>query len=105
MRAPCDQRQPRAAVPGAPRHRQAPPHISTEDPATYSAAPGLDPATWCCWSRDALDGDWATACNQAFVFNDGGPEENAFRFCPYCGRVIVVDVAAGQGDAVDGGAP
>jgi hypothetical protein len=32
---------------------------------------------------------WETACGQAFVFINGGPEENHARFCHYCGGSIV----------------
>jgi hypothetical protein len=29
-----------------------------------------------------------TSCENAFTFIDGGPLENKFRFCPYCGNEI-----------------
>jgi len=32
---------------------------------------------------------WETDCKNRFVFIDGTPKENGFRFCPYCGEEIV----------------
>lgn len=31
---------------------------------------------------------WATGCGNAFWFEEGGPEENDMRFCPYCGKPL-----------------
>ena len=42
----------------------------------------------CCWSQDRDDGSWATGCGELFVFTDGTPKENGFKFCPYCGRTL-----------------
>lgn len=41
----------------------------------------------CAWVlREYLDHDrWETECDQAFQFTNGGPEENQFTWCPYCG--------------------
>ena len=42
----------------------------------------------CIWTQndDEDDSYWAAACcDHLFVFNDGGPVENDFRYCPYCG--------------------
>ena len=41
----------------------------------------------CLWGQDE-DGVWETSCGHAFEFNDGGPTDNAFLFCPYCGKQI-----------------
>jgi len=38
----------------------------------------------CSWKEDD-DGNWKTACGEMFVFIDGGPKDNGFRHCPYCG--------------------
>lgn len=38
----------------------------------------------CDWEDDE-DGTFHTECHNAFVFIDGGFEENGFIFCPYCG--------------------
>lgn len=62
----------------------------TEDPAPYGAAPVPRPESECLWIPDDHDDDWATACGSAFTFIDGGPPENDFRFCPYCGRSLVI---------------
>ena len=43
----------------------------------------------CEWSEDD-DGVWETGCLNKFVFNDGGPPENDFEFCPYCGKQLKV---------------
>ena len=45
----------------------------------------------CTWTEDD-DTDnsiWDTACGEAFVFTDGGPEDNDIRFCCYCGKKLV----------------
>lgn len=43
----------------------------------------------CLWSEDS-DGTWNPKCGKdhAFQFNDEGPKENGFRYCPYCGRFL-----------------
>jgi len=33
---------------------------------------------------------WETGCDNAHTFFDGGPTENKYRFCPYCGKRIAV---------------
>ena len=33
---------------------------------------------------------YETGCDKAFLFFDGGPSENNFEFCPYCGRELVI---------------
>jgi len=38
----------------------------------------------CLWRQDA-DGNWDTQCGNAYVFIEGGPKDNQFVFCPYCG--------------------
>lgn len=49
--------------------------------------------TVCAWTKDE-DGIWTAACHKAagtspsFCFEDGGPTDNRFRFCPYCGSLI-----------------
>lgn len=42
------------------------------------------PDSRCDWTVDE-DGVWQTGCEHAFQFNDDGPKENHFKFCPYCG--------------------
>lgn len=41
----------------------------------------------CAW-REYADGVWNTNCGEAFVFIDGTPRDNGFRYCPYCGRML-----------------
>lgn len=49
-----------------------------------------DPAQACAWKYDDIDDYYATGCAEAQCFNDGGPTENNYRFCPYCGLKIEV---------------
>jgi hypothetical protein len=44
----------------------------------------------CVWKYDDLDDYYSTACGEASCFTDGGPVENSFKFCPYCGQTIEV---------------
>jgi hypothetical protein len=69
-------------------------HISTEDPAPYGAESEADRQPSCRWCFGDIDGYWATACAHAFVFNDGGPSDNDFRFCPFCGLPLRIADAA-----------
>lgn len=41
----------------------------------------------CVWSEQH-DGDYETGCGFSFIFNNGHPKENGFRFCPYCGNAL-----------------
>jgi hypothetical protein len=41
----------------------------------------------CIWSEQ-FDGNYETGCGFSFIFNDGHPKENGFRFCPYCGNAL-----------------
>jgi len=44
----------------------------------------------CRWWRERWDPYWSSDChNAAFEFNDGGPTDNGFRFCPHCGRELI----------------
>lgn len=45
--------------------------------------------TTCRWSEDE-DGVWFSCDDNAFEFNNGGPIANGFKFCPYCGNLIVI---------------
>lgn len=43
----------------------------------------------CTWKMEDVNGDvYDTDCGNCFQFNDGSPEENKFKFCPYCGRHV-----------------
>lgn len=51
---------------------------------------GSDEEGWreCTWSHN-WDGYCETTCGAVFEFVDGGPTENKFCFCPYCGKDLV----------------
>ena len=38
----------------------------------------------CEWQQNEY-GAWETGCHELFEFNEGGPSENGFVYCPYCG--------------------
>lgn len=42
----------------------------------------------CHWDEDS-DGTWATDCKNIFQFFDGGPTDNEFNFCSYCGGRLI----------------
>ena len=37
---------------------------------------------------DIESNHWTTSCENVHVFLEGGPEQNDYRFCPYCGNTI-----------------
>jgi hypothetical protein len=41
----------------------------------------------CIWTADA-DGNYETTCGKTFVFVEGTPEDNAIRYCCYCGKLV-----------------
>ena len=58
------------------------------NPAALFASLAREAPLTCIWTQndDEDDSYWAAACcDHLFVFNDGGPVENDFRYCPYCG--------------------
>lgn len=41
---------------------------------------------YCHWT---FEGEyWKTNCGNAQVFEVDGPDENGYKFCPYCGKPI-----------------
>ena len=57
-------------------------------PASLFAAQARETPLTCTWTQNDEEDDscWAAACcDRLFVFNDGTPSENGFRYCPYCG--------------------
>jgi len=45
----------------------------------------------CKWQHDGLKVDhdyWETGCENLFQFLNGGPTQNHFEFCPFCGKPI-----------------
>ena len=53
-------------------------------PAALFASLARETPLTCTWTENE-DGVYETNCDNMFVFNDGGPVENGFRYCPYCG--------------------
>ena len=51
-----------------------------------------DKTNTCKWHKDGHkweDHDyWETSCGEFFQFINNGPEDNHFKFCPYCGKPI-----------------
>lgn len=41
----------------------------------------------CKWTEDS-DGIWATDCGNMHEFFTGGPDENGYIYCSYCGRRV-----------------
>ena len=56
------------------------------------------PRPFCYWTDEAkghkgytcIEDAWRTDCDNLFQFNDAGPRENGFTFCPYCGSPLKV---------------
>jgi len=48
----------------------------------------------CRWDNDVGFFDdtriYLTACGEEFYLNEGGPMDNGFKFCCFCGKVIEV---------------
>ncbi|WP_461521561.1 hypothetical protein [Porticoccus sp.] len=44
----------------------------------------------CEWHEQGweMQGNWETGCSNLFSMIEGTPEENKFKFCPYCGGDI-----------------
>jgi hypothetical protein len=43
----------------------------------------------CMWKYDEYTDSWDTECNNKHQFMTDGPEENNYKFCPYCGRKLI----------------
>ena len=48
----------------------------------------------CTWKIDTYcgsdDRNYTTSCDEMFAFLEGGPVENEMKFCPYCGKKLVL---------------
>ena len=44
----------------------------------------------CEWTYADDEGMWITGCEELHIFSSDGPVENAHRFCPYCGKPLVI---------------
>jgi len=42
---------------------------------------------YCLWNEDA-EGIWHTDCKNTHEFFVGGPKDNKYFFCPYCGEPL-----------------
>ena len=42
----------------------------------------------CDWQQEE-EGQWETDCDETFEFQEGGPLDNGFEWCPYCGKKLV----------------
>ncbi len=51
----------------------------------------------CKWKYDEVDEKWDTQCGTASVFMEGGPKENKFIVCPYCGGRLQLEEANDDG--------
>lgn len=54
--------------------------------------PTADREEACSWVYNE-DGPWEASCGSEFDFceqDEDGPDENHFRFCPFCGRPLRV---------------
>ena len=48
----------------------------------------------CKWFNDENEDEayaWESACGMLFIFNDEGPIENGFKYCPKCSKEIEVE--------------
>ena len=43
----------------------------------------------CWWKFDETTWSYDTTCDNKFQFDNGGVNENGFKFCPYCGKPIL----------------
>ena len=44
----------------------------------------------CEWYLESHEDVWESGCGNTFFFNEDGPKENGFKFCPYCGGRLEV---------------
>lgn len=75
--------------------------------AAYRAANAPERPTPCIWTRND-DGDWTyweAACDNAFSFEDGDPDENYYRYCPACGRPVLLVPTIQDVEVEDVGSP
>lgn len=47
----------------------------------------IDKRKPCVWQENE-DGVWNTNCDNAHEFIAGSPNDNNYRYCPYCGRYL-----------------
>jgi len=42
----------------------------------------------CAWKYEEMDEAWEGGCGIYFSFNEAGPKENHFKWCPNCGKIL-----------------
>lgn len=52
--------------------------------------PPKDKEPTCVWKHQEWEDAWLTSCEGVHWFADGTPEENDYKFCPYCGKKLEV---------------
>lgn len=51
----------------------------------------------CIWSKDEdEDNIWDTGCGEIHMFINDGPEDNGYKYCPYCGNDLHHSIATSQ---------
>ena len=44
----------------------------------------------CEWGYLEDDDAWETSCDEMHYLNSGNPEDNRYKFCPYCGQRLTM---------------
>ena len=44
----------------------------------------------CEWGYLEDDDAWETSCDEMHYLNPGNPEDNRYKFCPYCGQRLTM---------------
>jgi hypothetical protein len=47
----------------------------------------------CLWTYEDFDSSWNADCGLSWNFEGEGPEENNCKYCPSCGKMIVIRTA------------
>ncbi|MEI7937218.1 MAG: hypothetical protein WCK27_11040 [Verrucomicrobiota bacterium] len=72
------------------------PISTTQDsPQPAVACTGLLACAW----QEHDDGRYDTGCENAFEFTWGTPQDNDFKFCPFCGKAVTTVQANARGQA------
>jgi len=50
----------------------------------------------CEWSEGEEEGEYDTSCGHSYSFSADGPDENEFKFCPFCSKKLVVAEESGD---------
>lgn len=96
MGEPVAWRAKNSLAPGGWNYYDADTFRSKDKEPLYAAPPADQGRDGCTWTPDS-DPDfsmWETACGNAWEFTTEGPKENGVKFCPYCGKPLVIAEAA-----------